>query len=196
MISNLTLLCNGLVGDMTNGVINEPLSDIICILCTIILGLLIGLLIREMYRRRYIRFIKRYNSEDWDFVIKKGSFLLNIPLMKNVVDDMHYMLAVAYFERYDDEKFLQQVNMICDKNMLNRKHHLLAIYSVVTENGEFERWKKALELSINKKEKDKFLAGLERLSRILKSENYDKDLSEYLEQKCSARLKEYLISRK
>jgi len=178
--SNPLALCFGIIG----------ITFIILLVGLIIYGVIGCMLVYQKAKREY-------DAGNYDYVLKKVSFFEKGMFRNPIQEYCFQLVALSYFNIGNDAEFFKYTDKLTDKSLFNARCYMMAVYSIVTENGEYDTWRERIENSVHEECKGDMLLRLDEIMTVLNSENYEEDLAKYLERhKNVGRLGEYLISRK
>lgn len=99
-----------------------------------------------MMMGRYKKCVRAFEAGEFDYILQHGQKLI-FPFRKAPIltGNLHYMLAVAYFNRNDDTLFLEHINAVSTEQLQWGKHFWLAMYAVTQgEYTQYDELQKAL----------------------------------------------------
>lgn len=150
----------------------SPLIWLAKLLVTIAFVYLFMILFMFICVRRIKRLGDALVNQRYEYVIKHAKRLMFIKKGNKLGDSVTYSVAIAYLETQDYEKFLEYINQITFRELINVKYLWLAVYSALVEDYEqFAHFRDMLQNSEYEEDKEKRLKVLDLLYRHRK-ENY------------------------
>ena len=80
---------------------------------------------------KYKRCVRAFESGDYDYVLRHEKLLFYFRKTQIPTESLHYMLAVSYFNRNDDNAFIKHIDLVSIEKLQWGKQYWLALYAVV-----------------------------------------------------------------
>ena len=79
---------------------------------------------------KYKKCVRAFESGDFDYVLRHEKLLFHFRKSPIPTASLHYMLAVSYFNRNDDNAFVKHMDLVSIEELQWGKDYWLAIYAV------------------------------------------------------------------
>jgi hypothetical protein len=79
---------------------------------------------------KYKRCVRAFESGDYDYVLRHEKLLFYFRKIQIPTESLHYMLAVSYFNRNDDNAFIKHIDLVSIEKLQWGKDYWLAMHAI------------------------------------------------------------------
>ena len=127
----------------------------------IILGIMI--IAAKILLVKYKKCVIEFNNKNYNYLIKNAKIVSVFSSKNTEKHYMYFMIAVSYYENGDDESFLEYINRIKHKKVINRKYFWVSIYYLLQGEEKYQEYYAQLKQSDSEEEKEYFMLQQDNL---------------------------------